>query len=177
MTTLRPWLLVAALALGACAMGTDVKPPVAPRTDREAREEKPVDPAIERWFRGNTPSSGTRIVAGDRISVSVQGNPELAIAREVPEDGAIPLYRTDKTVNALHKTPQELESEIAKIYAKSYTDPYVTVSLELVVARQVYVLGAVHAQGPSPCGAATGSRSFRRSRWRAGRRTRPTCAT
>jgi polysaccharide export outer membrane protein len=142
-------VLAAALAAAACTNGTDVRPPVPP--DAGTTEVKvPVDPVIEKWFREALPASGMRIMAGDQISIQVQGHADLAVSRYVPPDGTIPLYRAARTVNALSKTPQELESAIAAVYAAELKDPYVTVSIEAPAPRSIYVLGGVKSPGVFP---------------------------
>jgi polysaccharide export outer membrane protein len=146
--------LTALLAAGACSSGPGPLPPAGP--DASPPTARHIDPDVERWFRANVPASGTRLMAGDRISVSVQGRDELHVSRDVPPNGEIPVYIPKyegvKSVMALGKTPQELETEIAKIYAETIFEkaPYVTVSLDVAAPRSIYVGGAVKAQGSYP---------------------------
>src|SRR6185503_17926782 len=65
-------------------------------------------------------------------------------------NGAVPIYDTDKTINALGKTVQELEQEIAQAYAASkfQKPPYVTVTIADIAPRSIYVIGAVKAPAP-----------------------------
>lgn len=149
-------LLPLALVLPACLFGTDERPPVAPNSAAVAPAPPPMNPEIERWFRSNTAASGTRLMAGDRISITVQGRDELRVSRDVPPNGEIPVYipkyEGTKSVNALGRTPQELEAEIAGIYAATIFEkaPYVTVSLDVAAPRSIYVGGAVRGQGAYP---------------------------
>jgi protein involved in polysaccharide export with SLBB domain len=145
--SLVPLVLLSA----ACSSGTDFKVPVAPPQAMLA-PPAPVDPAVEEWFRAHVPGAGTRIVAGDRISISVQGRPELSVARDVPPNGDVPVYvpnhAGENAVKALGKTPQELEAEIAAIYQRTIFEnaPYVTVQIDTYAARSIYVVGAVKTQ-------------------------------
>ena len=153
MPRLRSTLVALLLSLAGCAFGTDEQPPVVPATVVPAGATSAVSPEIERWFRGNQPASGTRLMAGDRIAITVQGKPELDVARDVPPNGAIPILKADKSVvavNALGKTAQELEAEIAAVHSADFVHPYVTVTVEAAAPRSLYVLGAVKAQGAYP---------------------------
>src|SRR5262245_24635656 len=128
--TLIPLLLLAAAA---CSSGTDKKVPVPPNLAPVVAAREPVDPEVEKWFRAHEPWAGTRIVAGDRITVAVQGRPELAVTRDVPPNGDVPVYvpnhAENSSVNALGKTAQQLEAEIAAVYQRTIFEkaPYVTV--------------------------------------------------
>ena len=154
MSRTSSFLLPCVLVLCACASGPGQGPAVVPAPAASAPQR--VDPAVERWFRSNVAASGTRLMAGDRITVSVQGREELRVSRDVPPNGDIPVYipkyEGAKSVNALGRTPQELEAEIAAIYAQTIFEkaPYVTVSLDVAAARSIYVGGAVRSQGQYP---------------------------
>lgn len=145
MTRFAVLLLLTLLGLQACSLG-DERPPVPPGGDITTNRPRVVDPEIENWFRSNAAASGIRVIPGDRISITVQGNGDLSVTRDVPPDGSIPVYKTDKVVNALQKTPQELEREIAAAYAVKYQDPYVTVTLEAAAPRSISVIGSVKNQ-------------------------------
>jgi len=75
MPRLRSTLVALLLSLAGCAFGTDEQPPVVPATVVPAGATSAVSPEIERWFRGNQPASGTRLMAGDRIAITVQASP------------------------------------------------------------------------------------------------------
>ena len=156
LTSLLPLLVLAAAA---CSSGTDEKVPVAPMTTQVVAPPEPVDPEVEKWFRSHEPAAGTRVVAGDRISVSVQGRPELTVTRDVPPNGDVPVYVPNHpencSVNALGKTPQQLEAEIAAVYQRTIFEksPYVTVQIENYAARSIYVVGAVKTQNSYPIAA------------------------
>ena len=140
-------LLLLLIALVATACASDQRPPVAPSTFDAAAAAPRVAPEIEQWFRGTTPATGLRLIPGDRIAISVQGKDELGVTRAVPADGNIPLYRADRSVNALGRTPQELEADIRAAYEPTITNPYVTVTLEVPAPRSVYCMGAVSSPG------------------------------
>ena len=150
---LLPLLLFVAAA---CSSGTDEKVPVPPSMANVVAPREPVDPEVEKWFRSHEPAAGTRIVAGDRVAVSVQGRSELAVSRDVPPNGDVPVYVPNHpencSVNALGKTPQELEKEIAAVYQRTIFEkaPYVTVQIENFAARSIYVVGAVKTQNSYP---------------------------
>jgi len=147
-------LLSALLLPCACSSGPGQAPYVVP--EQAAAAPRRMDPEIERWFRANVAASGTRLMAGDRISISVQGREELRVSRDVPPNGDVPVYIPkydgSKSVNALGMTPQELEAKIAAIYAETIFEkaPYVTVTLDVAAPRSIYVGGAVKAQGQYP---------------------------
>jgi protein involved in polysaccharide export with SLBB domain len=147
----RKWTLVTALAL-ACSScqgltGSDDTPPVVPST-HAAPERRAVDPEIEKWFRDLSPSSGVRLMAGDKIRIDVQGKPDLTVTRDVPLDGLVPIFETEKSVKALGATPQELEKEIAKAYTERFEKPpYVTVTIVTAAPRTIYLVGAVKNPG------------------------------
>ncbi len=143
-------LLPVILGLAACSFSTDDRPPVPPGSSAPIVPARKEDPAVEKWFREAAPASGMRLMSGDRISISVQGKPELGVIRDVPPNGELPLYRVDATINALGRTTQELESDIAKAYSALFEKPYVTVSLETAAARSIYLLGAVKTPGAYP---------------------------
>src|SRR5262245_18602137 len=110
---LKIHLPLVVLAASACSSSTDQKVPVPPHMPI-VEAPVPVDPEVEKWFRSHEPAAGTRIVAGDRIAISVQGRPELAVTRDVPPNGDVPVYvpnhAESSSVNALGKTAQQLEA-------------------------------------------------------------------
>jgi polysaccharide export outer membrane protein len=148
------FLLPGLLVLCACASGSGPRPAVV--AEPPATSPRRVDPAVEAWFRANVAASGTRLMAGDRITIAVQGREELRVSRDVPPNGDVPVYIPKyegvKSVNALGRTPQELEARIAAIYAETIFEktPYVTVSLDVAAPRSIFVAGAVKAQGVYP---------------------------
>lgn len=140
-------LLAFVLSLSACASGSDDKPPVAANVGVPEPAAKPVSAENERWFRSTAPASGMRLMSGDNVAISVQGQESLSVKRDVPPNGEIPVYQTDRTVNALGKTTQELEAEIASAYAAKIEKPYVTVFVAREAPRSIYVVGAVERPG------------------------------
>ncbi len=102
---------------------------------------------IEAWFRQTAPENTNVLLAGDVISIRVQGKAEYDITRTIPPSGVVPLYRADKpSVNALDRTPLELEAAVAAAYAGKIEDPYVTVFIERAVERSIFIRGAVNAE-------------------------------
>jgi polysaccharide export outer membrane protein len=148
--------LLSPLVLFAAACAGSAAGPVVPPESPSAAPARRVDPEVERWFRANVAASGTRLTAGDRVTISVQGREELRVTRDVPPNGEVPVYipkyEGSKSVNALGRTPQELEAQIAEIYAATIFEkaPYVTVSLDVAAPRSIYIGGAVKAQGSYP---------------------------
>lgn len=120
------WLVVAVLlgiGLGACA-GPEIEelPP-------------PVTPTIAEY----------RLVAGDRVAVTVFGHEELSAAVAIGDDGMLELPLIGK-VEARGKTALELRARVTEIVDRDYViDPKV----DIVIARYqpFYMLGEVNVPG------------------------------
>ncbi|HWV41634.1 polysaccharide biosynthesis/export family protein [Pseudorhodoplanes sp.] len=93
-------------------------------------------------------SGGYRIAPGDRIAVSVFGQPELSGEAVVDQDGNLRLPIVGSVAaNAL--TPAELEARIAAALTRGYVrNP--AVSIRITDFRPVYVLGLVRIPGSYP---------------------------
>ena len=73
--------------------------------------------------------------------------------RRIPTDGTVPLYglytvaedgtRNAVSVQAASRQIQELEAEIAGLYSKKITDPYVTIRVTEHAPKIIYVSGGV----------------------------------
>lgn len=137
MLLLAPAAVAAVTACESPMTTTEI--PVAPHT---VRERAPVDPEVDAWFRATPLEAAGTIQAGDTVQVEIQNLPEYTVLREIPPDGKLPLYRAPRAAEALGKTPQQLEAEIAEIYAEK-VDAYVTVTLVRSAPRTVYLSGAV----------------------------------
>lgn len=144
---LRPSLLssvlLAVLAL-LVGCGTSMTTTEIPVTERPVEARAEVDPAIDAWFRATPLQASGTIRAGDTVRVSIQNLPDYTVVREIPPDGSLPLYGAPRVVRALGKTVQQLEEEIADVYADRL-DAYVTVTIESAAPRTLYVSGAVRA--------------------------------
>lgn len=135
-------LLAVVLLLG-CAGGPEGTPSIAPEIAEPVVERTPVDPEVDAWFRATTPGATQQLVPGDRIEIVVaEPLGRLSTLREVPQSGEIPLQDA-RAVNALHKSPRDLEKEIQAAYAAAYPDLYVTVLLKEAKPRHIFVGGAV----------------------------------
>lgn len=135
-------LPVLSVLVGACESPmTTTEIPVRPA---ERTEREPVDPAVDSWFRSTPLEAAGTIQPGDSVQVAIQNLPEYTVVREIPPDGTLPLYRAPRHVNALGKTVQQLEAEIAQVY-EGRLDAYVTVTMVSAVPRSVYLSGAVRS--------------------------------
>jgi polysaccharide export outer membrane protein len=93
-------------------------------------------------------SGGYRIAPGDRVAVTVFGQPELSGEAVVDQDGSLRLPIIGNVgANAL--TPSELEARIASALTRGYVrNP--AVSIRITDFRPVYVLGLVRIPGSYP---------------------------
>jgi polysaccharide export outer membrane protein len=149
MSSFRILTVLALVAASACKSGDD-KAPLLTGGASGAPAPKQVSPEIEHWFRTTVAAAGVRIVPGDRVSIDVQDHDALRIVRDVPPNGEIPVYRTNKSVTivkALGRTPQELEALVAAVHAADLENPYVTVHIDEAAPRSIYVVGGVKSPG------------------------------
>jgi protein involved in polysaccharide export with SLBB domain len=138
-------LLLAGASCGPSRSGTSLPLPEAP--------DEPTDPsvrlaALEDWINPREAPSAS-LFAGDTISIEIKGHAEYSLpSRVIPADGVIPLSGIPGgAVQAIGKTPQALEKEIAKLYDSLLVSPYVTVLVRGYATRAVYVFGEVHQSG------------------------------
>src|SRR5437899_2064219 len=90
-------------------------------------------------------SDTNRIQEGDLISISFQFSTNFNATQKVPLDGLLNLESVGP-VKAAGKSPQELQTELARLYRPQIKDDVVTVKL-LAAAACVYVSGAVFHPG------------------------------
>ncbi len=145
---MRRFLLMCALALlagvASCTNQGNQRPFDA--TDVVVIPEwEPVAPEIESWFRGTRPTEPDRLIVDDLVEIRIQGRAEYTVQRQIPANGAVPLYKSD-AVNALGKTPLELETLVAEAYSKQFDSPYVTGVVLTRAPRYVYVSGEVQEE-------------------------------
>lgn len=98
---------------------------------------------------GIKPASEARylIAIGDRLDIQVYEEEDLSGEFEVKEDGSIP-YPLLGEVKAAGLTKKELENKLTEMLAKDYVvKPYVRVTIEKYVQRNVIVLGSVKKPG------------------------------
>jgi polysaccharide export outer membrane protein len=94
-------------------------------------------------------NSGTNALQeGDLISITFQYSTNFNVTQKVPLDGLLNL-ETVGPVRAAGKTPEELQTELARLYAPQTKGDVVTVKL-LSGASGVYVSGAVFHPGRIP---------------------------
>lgn len=135
--------LVAVLVLIGCAGGPDGTPSMTPEFSEPVIERAAVEPEIDAWFRSTTPAATNQLVPGDLVEIIVaEPLDRLSTLREIPQSGEIPLQDA-KSVNALHRTPRDLEKLIQEAYAASYPELYVTVLVKTAKPRHIFVGGAV----------------------------------
>jgi polysaccharide export outer membrane protein len=94
-------------------------------------------------------NSGTNALQeGDLISITFQYSTNFNATQKVPLDGLLNL-ETVGPVKAAGKTPEELQTELSRLYAPQTKGDVVTVKL-LAGASGVYVSGAVFHPGRIP---------------------------
>jgi polysaccharide export outer membrane protein len=122
----------------------------APRAN--GKESPPAPPA--RRPAGEVPGHGVdddyRIGAGDIIQISVWKEPDASVASTVVRpDGKISMPLL-KDVSVVGLKPRDAEERIAELLAKYINDPDVTVVVNEINSKKVYVVGAVKKEGPLP---------------------------
>jgi polysaccharide biosynthesis/export protein len=141
-------LILAIMALGACGTTgvTDPLPLPPPAEDHQPVKDALV--ALDEWLhpRG-VPAEA--LAAGDTITVDVKNHPEYTISQmTIPADGIIEITgMPGKFVQAIGKTPQTLQNEVAKTYEDLLVKPYVIVNVRGHATRAVYVSGEVRRSG------------------------------
>src|ERR1700754_2793703 len=91
---------------------------------------------------------GYQIAAGDRIGVTVIGQPDLSGEATVDQGGNLRLPIVGD-IRAVNLSPSELEKSIANSLEQGYVRNPV-VSVRIAEYRPIYVLGMVRAPGSSP---------------------------
>lgn len=90
------------------------------------------------------PPATMTLVAGDELEITFFGAPDLNISQAIRRDGKISL-RLMNDVVATGKTPEELQKEIADLYASQLQIKAVTV--RVLNNAPIFVTGAVLAPG------------------------------
>ena len=88
-----------------------------------------------------TPYASVKLTEGDALSISFPGSPNLNTVQKVRRDGKIVLTTVGE-VQAVGKTPAELEKEILKLYEKDLVLKEVSVTLQ-TSSYPVFVTGSV----------------------------------
>ena len=85
------------------------------------------------------------IGAGDLLSISVYGAPELSRTARVSQEGSIRLPMLKKPIEARGVTPSELEQRVADSLAEAsiLVDPSVVITIAEYATRPIRVAGAV----------------------------------
>jgi polysaccharide export outer membrane protein len=91
------------------------------------------------------------IGAGDHLTIRVWKNPELSVQVPVRPDGKVSVPLLDD-VQAEGLTTGELKEVITRDLSEYITNPDVTVIVELIGSKHVYVIGEVERSGPIPLG-------------------------
>ena len=89
------------------------------------------------------------IGAGDMLTIRVWKNPDLSVQAPVRPDGKVSVPLLDD-VQAEGLTALELKEVITRDLAEYVTNPDVTVIVEMIGSKHVYVLGEVIRSGPIP---------------------------
>ncbi len=125
----RPWLALALVVLALMAAGAA-------------------------WAEGDAPQSaapipfpGYKVGLGDRIQVSVWGEPNLTTDATVMPDGAISMPMIGM-VSVVGKTVPDLMAEIRTAYSRYLRDPRITLTCAPRNPPRVYFEGAVGKPGP-----------------------------
>ena len=86
------------------------------------------------------------IQPGDQLDIKFFYNPELTETVVVRPDGKISLQLVDD-VQAANMTPEQLDEDLTRQYAKELRQPVVTVIVRAMAGRPIYVGGEVARQG------------------------------
>jgi len=92
-----------------------------------------------------TPYASIKLAEGDAVTITFPGSPNLNTVQKVRRDGKIDLA-TKGELQAVGKTPSELEKEILKLYEKDLVLKEVSVTLQSS-SYPVYVSGSVIRPG------------------------------
>ena len=142
------------LALGSHlvhAQSENRKPPVeAPKSPANAAgTPSALQAPKDESATANTPA-GYRIGAGDALQINVWNEPAASVGSVVVRpDGKISLPLV-KEVDVLGLTPTELEKVLAARLAHFIRDADVTVVVQQIHSKKVYLIGAAKREGPVP---------------------------
>jgi polysaccharide export outer membrane protein len=127
-TSLITPLVAAALAAALAAPATADDPPV--RT-------APGSPVADEY----------RLGAGDKLRIEVWKDAQLSQSLQIRPDGKITLPLVGD-LDAINRTPVELDEQITKSLQDYMTNPVVTVIVVEALSSQVFVTGQVAKSGP-----------------------------
>jgi polysaccharide export outer membrane protein len=97
-----------------------------------------------------TVSSSTYVIgADDSLKIDVWHEQQLSGVVPVRPDGKITLPLIND-IQAAGFTPMQLEADITERLKKFVTDPVVSVSLEAVNSKRIFMIGEIAHQGPEP---------------------------
>lgn len=135
------WLLIAPLAVSACAIldfiGAPTEVPEKTEVSEKAKEENPI---------GKVVVSDFVIGAGDVLEINVYRQKDLDTKVTVPPSGTIFLPLIGE-VAARGVGIRELRQKITEGYHQYLVDPQVNVKVEAIKSQKAYVLGEVKAPG------------------------------
>src|SRR5262245_1038807 len=101
---------------------------------------------LDKGFQDDwSPYSSVKLAEGDTLSITFPGSPDLNTAQRIRRDGKIDL-KTVGEIQAVGKTPKELEKEILKLYEKDLVLKEVSVMLQSI-SYPVFVTGSVMHPG------------------------------
>ena len=95
------------------------------------------------------PEEDFRIGRGDILQISVWREPELSSVVAIRPDGQISLPLVDE-VYVDGMTPMELQEELVKEYKRFVNTPVVSVRVQQINSRKIYIFGNVGRQGAFP---------------------------
>jgi len=90
-----------------------------------------------------------RIGKGDILQISVWREPELSSVVAIRPDGKISLPLVNE-VYVVGMTPMELQEELVKEYKRFVNTPVVSVRVQQINSRKIYIFGNVGRQGAFP---------------------------
>jgi polysaccharide export outer membrane protein len=144
-STLILFCLVPALGAGFAQQGVG-KPVLSAEPDTTRPAAAPPNPAVGPL----TVSSSTYVIgADDSLKIDVWHEQQLSVVVPVRPDGKITLPLIND-IQAAGFTPMQLEADITERLKKFVTDPVVSVSLEAVNSKRVFLIGEIGRPGPEP---------------------------
>ncbi len=141
-------LILSLVVLSACGSTGPTAPLPLPPADEDERPIADALAELEEWLHPRE-APAEALGPGDTITVDVKNHPEYTISQmTIPSDGIIGISGLPgKFVQAIGKSPQTLQNEIAKAYADLLVKPYVIVNVRGHATRVVYVSGEVRRSG------------------------------
>lgn len=116
-------------------------------TDIASVQPDNISPAPVQRRNKNTERPGVLLEPGDELEIKFFYTPELDVTQAIRPDGRISLQLLGDIV-AEGKTPEQLRSELRRLYTPRLKDPEITVLVKSLYARRVFVAGQVTKPGP-----------------------------